>query len=1082
MRKLLSLLVCLSMGATMLMAQTRTVTGRVISSEDGEPVIGATVVVPGTSNGTVTDMDGNFSLRIPEDAKTVTISYIGLATQQVAVTGKPLNVTLSPDTEVIDEVVVTAYGTSTKGTFTGSATTIKAEKLQDIQVTNVSEALTGTAGVQVQNANGQPGTESTIRVRGVGSINAGASPLYILDGVPYDGDLSSINSADIESLTVLKDAASTALYGARGANGIVMITTKKGKQGKAQVNFDAKIGVNQRQVKNYDVFTSPKNYLETQYQSLYNSGVHYFGYDAVTANAYANYLMDGAGNDGSNGSTGYKIYTVPAGQLLIGQNGKLNPNATLGYSNGEYYYTPDSWSDATFKNHSHQQYDLSVSGGNDNGNYYVSFGYLDNEGIIDGSAFTRASTRFKGDYQVKKWLKVGANISYNNATNSYPDDQTSTNSSGNAFFGANMIAPIYPLYVRNADGSIKYVNGKPAYDYGQSTDAGNNRSFMGMMNAVGDLNYNITKYRMDILGAQGYWEIKPIQDLTIRGTYSYDLDNTRYDALGNLYMGNAAGYGGTATQEHAHTSGRTQQYLATYTHTFADKHAFDATLGYEEYEYKYDYIEGYGTSIYDPDSYRLSLTSDNQKVYGGGDKYATQGIFGRVNYSYNEKYILNASLRRDASSRFSEDNRWGTFWSASAAWLMSNEGFMSGFDWVNMLKMKASFGETGNDAIGNYYAYADQYSISGAKGVWSDGTLSYKGNPNLTWETSQAWNAGFDFSMFGQKLNGSIEYWGRESKDMLYYKPVAPSLGYSELPMNVGSMINQGVEIDLSYQIVKTKNYGAEVHANATYISNEIKELSSDLNGQLITGSYIYEEGASRYHMYLVKYAGVLNDAPDPNDNGLALYWAKNKSTEVMYDAYGNEVQPGEEFKTTNFTAAYSGTTTSNRHSTKNLLPKWYGGFGLSANAYGFDLSVECSYQLGGHIYDSGYQYLMHAGDSYYAGTNWHKDIRKAWTETNTNTNVPRLCSTDDYTNSTSTRWLTKASYLALNNVTFGYTLPRTLVRKVGIEKVRVLFAGENLGLLSARKGLDPRQSFTTATTARYTTIRTLSGGLSVTF
>ena len=1078
MRKLFSLIACLAIGTTMLMAQTKVVTGRVISSEDGEPVFGATVVVPGTTNGTTTDADGNFSLRVPESAKALTVSYIGLASEQVTITGKPLKVTLNPDMEVIDEVIVTAYGTSTKGTFTGSATTIKAEKLQDIQVSNVSEALTGTAGVQVQSANGQPGTAATIRVRGVGSINAGSSPLYIVDGVPFDGDLSSINSADIESLTVLKDAASTALYGARGANGIIMVTTKRGKSGKAVVNFDAKFGANQRQTKGYDVMTSPKQYLETQYVALYNAAAIGNGLDPVSANAYANYLMNGAGNDGTNGSTGYNIYTVPTGENLIGINGKLNPNATLGYTDGTYYFTPDRWDNATFKKHSHQQYDLSVAGGNDNGNYYISAGYLNDEGIISGSGFERISTRFKGDYQAKSWLKVGANISYSYANNSYPDEQTTTNSSGNAFYGANFIAPIYPLYVRNADKSIKYVNGKPAYDYGQSTDAGRNRAFMGMMNAVGDLAYNYRKYKMDILSANGFWEVLPYKGVSIRGTYGLDLDNTRYDNLGNAYMGNSAAYGGSATQEHMRTYGFTQQYLATYTNTFADKHAVDVTLGYEGYQYQYNYIEGYSTKLYDVDSYFLSNTSGNKYIYGGEDNYSTQGIFGRVNYAFDEKYIVNASIRRDASSRFSEDNRWGTFWSASAAWLLSNEEFMEDLSLIDMLKFKASFGETGNDAIGNYYAYMDQYSISGADGVWSDGTLSYKGNPDLTWETSQSWNAGFDFSAFHQKLNGSIEYWGRKSKDMLYYKPVASSNGYSEIPMNVGSMTNQGVEIDLDYTILKQKNYGLSVHANATYIQNEINELHKDLNGKLISGSYIYEEGKSRYHMYLVKSAGVLNGAADPNNDGMALYWAKNTGENDLTDVYGNTIAPGQEYKTVNWSTANS----TNRHSTKNLLPKWYGGFGLNANAYGFDFAVEFSYQLGGHIFDSGYQRLMHSGTAYYAGQNWHHDIKNAWTPSHTNTDIPRLNTADNYANSTSDRWLTNASYLSLNNITVGYTVPKKVVRKWGMEKVRVLFTGDNVALISARKGLDPRQSFTTATSAVYSPIRTLSGGLSVTF
>lgn len=1074
MRRLLSLIACLTLGVTMLMAQnTKTVSGRVISSEDGEPVISATVSIPGSNTGTVTDIDGRFSFSVPQNTRTLKVSFIGMTSVEVAA-GTNLTITLEPDAEVIDEVVVTAYGTSTKGTFTGSATTIKSEKLQDVQVTNVTQALTGTAGVQVQSSNGQPGVSSTIRVRGVGSINAGTSPLYIVDGVPFDGDLSSINTADIESMTVLKDAASTALYGARGANGIIMVTTKKGKSGKSVVNFDAKYGYTQRQLKGYDTFTSPKTYLETQYQAIYNAGINYFGYDAATANAYANTEMVKQGGFG----TGYQIYTVPAGQKLIGTNGMLNPYATLGYVNeAGYYITPDNWSDETFRTGTHQSYDISVSGGSDMESHYVSLGYLTNDGIIEGSGFERLSTRMKADYKVKNWLKIGGQMAYANSTSNYPGEQTSTSSSGNGFLGAYFASPIYPIYVRNADGSIKMTDGKKTYDYGQLTDAGYNRQFMGMMNAPGDLAFNKTAYRMDILNAQGYWQIEPYRDLTVRGTYGMDLDNTRYDDLGNPYMGNAAGYGGTATQEHMRTRGFTQQYLATYTHTWDEKHAFDATLGYEGYTYLYNYIYGYNTKLYNPDSYFLSNSSGVPSVSGGQTEYATKGFFGRVNYTYDEKYIVNASVRRDASSRFAKDKRWGTFWSGSAAWLVSAEDFMKDLDWVNMLKVKASYGQSGNDAIGNYYAYLDQYSVSGADGVWSDGTLSYKGNPDLTWETSVSYNLGVDFSLFNSKLNGTVEYFGRKSKDMLYYKPVASSNGYSQIAMNVGSMTNSGVEIDLSYDILRNKNYSLNVHANATYISNTINELHPDLEGELIDGSYIYREGQSRYHMYIVEYAGV-----NQND-GVALYRAKNIGETQLTDAYGETVEPGQEYVTENWSTAYS----TNRKSTKNLMPKWYGGFGVSATAYGFDLSVDASYQLGGWIFDSGYQQLMHTisgqgSSGYFTGYNWHTDILDAWTPENANSDIPRLCATDLYANATSDRFLTRASYLSLNNVTLGYTLPKSLTRKAQIEKVRFMIAAENVALLSARRGLDPRQSYTSSSAARYTPIRTVSGGVSLTF
>ena len=361
---------------------------------------------------------------------------------------KPIvKVVLKSDAEVLDEVVVTAYGTSTKGSFTGSAAVMKADKIEKRQVSNVSNALAGAvAGVQILSNNGQPGEDAKVRIRGVGSINAGTDPLYVVDGVPYDGDLSSINSADIESMTVLKDAASTALYGARGANGIIMITTKKGTSGKARVNFDAKWGANSRGVKNYDVLTSSKNYLEKAYEAIYNGYVQTNGMTPQAANVAANNTLLSAGN----GGVGYQIYTVPEGQLLIGSNGLLNPNATLGYTDEYgYYYTPDNWADETFRTALRQEYNLNVSGGNDKSTFYMAFGYLDDQGVIEGSGLTRFSGRLKGDYKVTDWLKVGANMNYVNSKSNYPGDQDNTSSSGNAFYISNKQTDILKMKIKS---------------------------------------------------------------------------------------------------------------------------------------------------------------------------------------------------------------------------------------------------------------------------------------------------------------------------------------------------------------------------------------------------------------------------------------------------------------------------------------------------------------------------------------------------------------------------------------------------------------------------------------------------------
>lgn len=1040
-----------------------TVEGTVVDHE-GEPLIGVNIQVKGSTKGTATDFDGRFTLEDVEEDAVLVVSYVGYQTIEVPVEGQSqITITMVMDSELLDEVVVIAYGTSTRGSFTGSVGVVGNDLLEKRQVSNVTNSLSGAvAGVQVLNNNGQPGTSATVRVRGVGSINAGTNPLYVVDGLPYDGDIASLNSADIESMVVLKDAASTSLYGARGANGIIMITTKKGARGEARVNFNAKMGVNSRAVKNYDVLTSPKNYTELAYQSIYNAGIYGLGYNPYQANQYANNTLV----KNSEGGYGYRIYTLPEGEVLVGTNGRLNPNATLGYSDGTYYYTPDDWAAETFQNNPRQDYNLSVSGGTDRQNYYMSFNYLDDQGIIPGSGFERISGRFNGEQKVKDWLKVGANVNYNKINSDYPGEQVTTNSSGNAFFISNYIAPVYPIYVRDAETKEILENrGRKIFDYGDSRSTAFSRSFMQIANPAGDLVYDKTEYQKDIVNSSFFAELNPIDGLTLTARYGFNVDNTQYRNLGNAYMGQSAAYGGTAYQDQTRIWGIDQQYIAFYQFNVDRRHYFDVTAGYDGYSYTEENVYSSGQNLYNPELYYVNNAIDNLRGGGGKDFYATKGILGRLNYSLDDTYFANVAFRRDASSRFAPEHRWGNFWSASAAWMLTNEPFLAGNPWLNMLKLKASYGEQGNDNLSNsastrryaYYAWMDQYKVTGAEGVFSDGTLVYKGNPDLTWETSTSYNIGADFSLFNDLLVGSIEYFGRKSKDMLYNKPVAGSLGYTSIPMNVGSMTNSGLELDLGINIINKQNLQWMFNVNTTSIKNKINELHPDLDGELIDGTRIYSEGESMYRMYLVDYAGV-----DP-ETGMAQYWAEDED--------------GSPMKTSDYAVAES-----YRVASEDLLPKFYGGFGTEVRFYGLDASVQVAYQLGGKIYDSGYSRLMHSGYSSYAGNNWHKDIYNAWTPENTNSDIPRLNANDRFANSTSTRFLTSSDYLSLNNITVGYTLPTNVLNSMRLERLRVYLAADNVALLTSRKGLDPRQSYTSATTARYTPIRTISGGINLTF
>ena len=990
-------------------------------------------------------------------AGTLVISFIGMQSQEVKI--KPnVKVVLTSDSEQLEEVMVVAYGTAKKSAFTGSAATIKNEKITSRQTSNVTNALAGqVAGVQTTSSTGQPGKDATVRIRGIGSISASNTPLYVVDGVPYDGEISAISTSDIESMTVLKDAASNALYGARGANGVILITTKRGKTGDARVTFDAKWGVNKRGIPSYETVSDPGKFYEMAYSAIYNADLK--GYaaagDLTSANAYANKTML------SSSYLGYQVFTVPNGEQLIGMDGKLNPNATLGYSDGTYYYKPDNWSDELFENNLRQEYNLSVSGANDKMNYYMSAGYLDDQGIVPNSGFQRYSARLKADYQVKPWLKMSGNISFTHYDSREQDTESGT-SNANAFYAANIMGAIYPMYIRDAEGNIMIDNrGFQRYDYGSDTNF-QRKNVIPNANPLASYMLDLMKYSGDVVSGKWSADIDIWGGIKAKINIGIDANNVHSTDLVNPFYGQfseTSGVGGIVSVSTQRTFSTNQQYLLTYNKTFNHIHNLDVLAGHENYNYKYQYLYGSREKIYNPNLPELNNGIMNQSNASYSQSYATEGWLFRVQYDYDGKYFGSASYRRDGSSAFHPDNRWGNFWSVGAGWLMNKESFLENQNWIDMLKFKISYGLQGNDNLlymnryRNYQPYMDQYTLTNNNSDFAT-TLYYKGNQDITWETSHSFNTGFDFAFWKGKLSGSIEYFSRKTTDMLYFKPVASSMGYSRFPENVGSMINRGVELDLNSNIFDTKDLTWDINFNLTHFKNKVLELAPELNGQLIDGSRIYREGESMYQLYLPKYAGV-----DP-ETGESL-WALT--------------EPNEKGETT--TTSYS-EASSHRFMTGDILPKVYGGFGTSLTFKGFDFSIAFAYQLGGRILDYTYQSLMSTDAQ---GSAWHVDMLNAWTPENKNTNVPRMNVNDIYVSYSSDRWLTSSNYLSLQNITFGYTLPKNWTRKLQVEGVRLYFVADNVALLTARKGLDPRQGYVASDNV-YSPIRTISGGISLNF
>ena len=1076
MKKLFLLLVAVLSISLCASAQTRTVKGVVVYAGDQEPLPGATILPVGGGNGVATDLDGKFTLEVPAKVTKLNVSYVGMVTKQVTITSGEMRIELTNSENNLDEVMVVAYGTAKKSTYTGSAAVVKADDINKVQSSNATNALNGrVSGVQLNNASGQPGaTSPTIRIRGISSISAGNAPLYIVDGAPYDGDINNISSQDIESMTVLKDAASTALYGARGANGVIVITTKKGKQGEAKVSLDAKWGANTRATQDYNFITSPAQYYEAYYGALKN---YYLGNGMTDATAHAQANASMIYGDGTG--LGYNVYNVPEGQYLIGVNGKLNPNATLGNIVNGYYLTPDNWLDEAYKNSLRQEYNLAINGGTDRSSFYASLSYLDNEGITANSDYQRFTGRMKADYQVKNWLKVGGNFSYSRFDANSLGEDGSSNSSGNVFAYATQMAPIYPLYVRDAQGNImKDDNGFAIYDFGSKDNAGLSRPFLSGANPYATNQLDTDNYEGNAFTAQGFFEVKFLKDFKFTWNSGVTIDETRSTSFTNPYYGQYATSNGISTISHSRSTAQNHQQLLTWGRQFG-KSNVDVMVGHEYYAYNYKYLYGSKSNFFDPNNTELAGGIIESGTNSYQSDYNTEGFFGRVQYDFDGRYFASASFRRDASSRFHPDNRWGNFWSAGAAWNIAKEDFFTA-EWVDLLKYKLSYGSQGNDNITNYL-YTNTYEIVNSGG--NPSAVPYRmGNKDITWESQGNFNTGIDFGFWNGRFSGTLEYFYRKTTDMLFSFPLPPSMGYTSYAANVGDMRNQGVELELQGTPIATRDFSWDLRLNLTHYKNKITYLPEERKTMecsgvegYSSGSYYYGEGISLYTFRMRQYAGV-------NENGESMWYYDAEEPRVdaagqpVMGEDGNQVMDKVRKTTTQYDDA-------DYYLCGTALPDLYGGFGTTLNFKGFDLSVDFGYQIGGQVYDGDYAGMMSSPTASSKGTNFHADIFKSWSTANPNSNIPRFQFGDSYSTASSDRFLTDASYLSLNNINFGYTLPLAVTRKAGMDKVRIYFAADNIWVWSKRQGLDPRQSITgSVTNSYYAPIRTLSGGLSVTF
>ena len=1040
------LMTCLFIGIGLVNAQVSKVTGTVTSYEDGLPVVGASVLVKGTQVGTVTDIDGKFTItNVPSSAGTLVISFIGMKTQEVTI--KPVvNVSLHSDTEVLDEVMVVAYGTARKESFTGSAEVIKADKIEKRPVANVTKALDGmVAGVQTTSGSGQPGSGVSVVVRGFGSINSSQNPLYVVDGVPYDGNISAINPNDIESMTVLKDASAGALYGSRGANGVVMITTKKGNSGKVKVNLKANWGVSSRSIPRYETMDEA-GYLETVYQSYKNDLIYNSGVSPSDAAVQALQNMKNGATAILGVNEQYNPFNYSITELIDPATGKVRSDAYLKYS--------EDWMDeAMDKSPLRQEYNVSFNGGNEKTKYMFSLGYLDEQGLLKTTSFNRLNGRMNISTEVTNWLKAGMNASYSrNESNTAVENSSG---SSNVWYTAQLMAPIYPVFEKDENGSTVMDNlGNAVFDYGSNRPAGANADWNTIATLYDD-KYSTTSDNLSgrMFVDLGDLKAGPLQGLKFSVNYGFDIVNSAGMTYYNPYNGNSVSVKGTIQKAVARTMSYTFNQILSYDRKF-DMHHVSAMVGHEFYKYNYQYLGASKTGFPFGGLYELDAATTITSASSYQHNYAVESVLSRFAYDYADKYYLSASFRTDGSSRFHKDNRWGNFWSVGANWRISQEEFLKDISWINNLSVKASYGVQGNDNLGTYYAWQSFYDLGYPNANMSGVALSSLENKDLKWEKNGNLNIGLEGRFF-DRLSVGIEWYSRKTSDMLMSYPMATSLGFDGYNKNIGSMRNTGWDITLNADLIRTNDFNWSLTLMGSTVKNKVLQLAD--KPEIISGSYIIREGETLNSFYTASAAGV-----DPA-TGKQLYWA--------WDTDENGVK-GEKYITDDQAKA-----TACKEIQGSRIPNLYGSFTNSFKYKNFDLSVLCTYSIGGKVLDGVYNTLLYGN---YIGQAKSKHLERAWKQPGDITDIPRIEIGKSYIVTDNN--LINASYLSIKNITLGYSLPSNLVKKMNMENIRITATGDNLVLFNHLKGMDPQYNFTGGTNFGYVPVRTISFGIDVTF
>ncbi|MCM1368899.1 MAG: SusC/RagA family TonB-linked outer membrane protein [Candidatus Amulumruptor caecigallinarius] len=1064
MKKLFLIMMSLIAVSWSVMAQT-TISGSVVDAGNDEPLIGVTIMPVGGGQGTATDIDGKFTLTVPSGVTTAKVSYVGYKEQTVKLQNGMV-IHLASSSTNLDDVVVVAYGTANKESLTGSVAVVGSKEISERPVTSVTTALEGSSpGVNVNSSTGYPGSSPSIRIRGFNSFsNKAQDPLYVVDGIVFNGSIAELNPADVESMSVLKDAASCALYGSRGANGVVLITTKKAKgQGKVDVNFQMNLGAYEVALPLYDRLNA-EQWMEASLVGYTNNvatkqNISYADALAQTRNSFVSSYLKGVNVFGRYDIDG-NITGVPANEMFD-ENGRLAEGTFIlpGYNDL-------NWWDAITRTGFREEYNLNAAGSTDKFDIFASAGYLKQDGYVIETDYERFTGRLNANFRPVSYFKAGINLAASYTEGSTANVNASDLNTTINPFNVQTYAPIQSIYQHDENGEIVLdEQGSPVYSV-SGLNSGGNIIWATRLNKIHNeaINMDGSIYGTAVI-PYGF-------ELTLRaGMYR---SKSSYSDYSNNQVGSQAGVGGLDEEFDTYNNYTFNQAL-NWSHEYGLNH-IDVLLSHENNSYNtaYSFVRASGQKL--DNQYILSNFEEVTNHIEGSSGYRTESYLGRVRYNWDQKYFGEFSINRDGTSQFHKDKRWGTFWSVGASWIISKEKFMQNLTWLDYLKFRAAYGAVGNNQNCGYYNYLTLYSWTGTGHLVPDQLAA----PDLKWESTNTLDLALEGSLFNDRFNFSIGFFDKRNADLIYslVKPWSGGQmggGYNpSILTNIGEMQNLGWELSFGVDIIRNANLVWNFNCDFSFIKNKIKKLP---DGKNLPGQALFQ-GKSLYENYNYEWAGV------DMSNGRSLYemnpdspdfYSYNEAGEYnfnsdLWDQYvanakADGVYVNIDGKDYTYKTAYAG-----RKLTGTKLPTVYGSFGTNLSWKGIHFGMLFTYSLGGKIQNSMYQGMMSVNDQQPQAL--HKDILGSWTEAPADLDMNSAdrinphatpinnsaISTDNYA-SNSSQNLISASYLTLKNINLSYDLPAKWVSALKLQNINIGFQMENAFIATAMKGLNPEAS-----------------------